>query len=151
MTCSVFRSALGRTAVLLGLSLAPLSLAPLALSAQGTQRLDITQPDSTTAEVTVRARVTATASERSAVFAPFASIAGPRLAPAGVTTTSFATANTPAPTPADDNANMGPNLALMGAGAAGVVVGLLIGGDGGTAIALGGGVVGLIGLYRYLR
>jgi hypothetical protein len=151
MTNLLLRSAVGRTAVMLGLALAPLSLAPLALGAQSTARLDITQSDSTTAQVTVRARVTATATEPSAVFAPSASIAGPRLAPAALTTTSFATANTPAPTPADDNANMGPNLALMGAGAAGVVVGLLIGGDGGTAIALGGGVVGLIGLYRYLR
>jgi hypothetical protein len=40
---------------------------------------------------------------------------------------------------------------MMGVGAAGVVVGLLIGGDGGTMLALGGGVVGLLGLYRYLR
>jgi hypothetical protein len=51
----------------------------------------------------------------------------------------------------DDNVNAGPNLALMGAGAAAIVIGLLIGGDGGTALAVGGGVVGLVGLYRYLR
>lgn len=45
----------------------------------------------------------------------------------------------------------GSNLALMGTGGAGVVVGLLVGGNGGTAIALGGGILGLVGLYRYLR
>ena len=45
----------------------------------------------------------------------------------------------------------GSNLALMGTGGAGVVVGLLVGGSGGTAIALGGGILGLVGLYRYLR
>jgi hypothetical protein len=46
---------------------------------------------------------------------------------------------------------VGPNLALMGTGAAGVVVGLMVGGNGGAAIAVGGGVLGLVGLYRYLR
>ena len=45
----------------------------------------------------------------------------------------------------------GSNLALMGTGGAGVIVGLLVGGNGGTAIALGGGILGLVGLYRYLR
>jgi hypothetical protein len=45
----------------------------------------------------------------------------------------------------------GTNLALMGVGAAGVVIGLLVGGDGGTIIALSSGVIGLVGLYRYLR
>jgi hypothetical protein len=39
----------------------------------------------------------------------------------------------------------------MGTGGAGVIIGLLVGGNGGTAIALGGGIVGLVGLYRYLR
>jgi len=46
---------------------------------------------------------------------------------------------------------MGSNLAMMGVGAAAVVIGLMVGGDGGTILALGGGVVGLVGLYRYLR
>jgi hypothetical protein len=45
----------------------------------------------------------------------------------------------------------GPNLALMGTGGAGVVIGLLVGGGGGAAIAVGGGILGLVGLYRYLR
>ncbi|HJU75187.1 MAG TPA: hypothetical protein VJ717_15705 [Gemmatimonadaceae bacterium] len=45
----------------------------------------------------------------------------------------------------------GSNLALMGTGVAGVLVGMLVGGDGGAAIAVGGGVLGFVGLYRYLR
>jgi hypothetical protein len=137
MTRFVFRSALGRTAILLGVS-----LAPLALGAQDTPRPNTMPADSTSVD-----RVSTPLGERPANAA---TSVGPRLAPAGLTTTAFSTTKAPAPLP-DDNANMGPNLALMGAGAAGVVVGLLIGGDGGTAIALGGGVVGLIGLYRYLR
>ncbi len=137
MTNFVYRSVLGRTALLLGMS-----LAPLALGAQNAQRPDSTRADSTSVE-----RVSTTSGE---IRTPAAALAGPRVAPAGLTTTAFSTANAPVPQPAD-NANMGPNLALMGAGAAAVVVGLLIGGDGGTAIAVGGGVVGLIGLYRYLR
>lgn len=45
----------------------------------------------------------------------------------------------------------GSNVAMMGVGVAAIVVGSLIGGDSGTIIAVGGGVIGLIGLYRYLR
>lgn len=45
----------------------------------------------------------------------------------------------------------GSNVALMGVGAAGVVIGLMVGGDGGAMISIGGGVLGLYGLFRYLR
>ncbi|MGZ8414590.1 MAG: hypothetical protein ACXW05_17825, partial [Gemmatirosa sp.] len=41
--------------------------------------------------------------------------------------------------------------ALMIVGGAGVVIGLLIGGGGGGALAFGGAVVGLVGLYQYIR
>jgi hypothetical protein len=40
---------------------------------------------------------------------------------------------------------------MMGVGLAGIVVGSIIGGDSGTVIAVSGGVIGLFGLYRYLR
>ena len=73
---------------------------------------------------------------------------GPRLAPAGIHVQPEAGPLRPAP---NTNLNAGSNLAMMGVGAAGVVVGLLVGGDGGTLLALGGGVIGLIGLYRYIR
>lgn len=74
---------------------------------------------------------------------------GPRVAPAALIA-SHVTNPFDAP-PRDPGENVGPNLALMGVGAAAVVVGLLIGGDGGHAVAVGGAVIGLIGLYRYMR
>jgi hypothetical protein len=41
--------------------------------------------------------------------------------------------------------------ALMIVGGAALVVGSLIDGDTGTIVMVGGGVVGLLGLFRYLR
>jgi hypothetical protein len=46
---------------------------------------------------------------------------------------------------------MGQSMALMIVGGAALVAGLVIGGDAGTILALGGAVIGLIGLYHYLR
>lgn len=43
------------------------------------------------------------------------------------------------------------NVAWMAVGVAGLMVGLLIGGDAGTIIAVTGGVIGLMGLFRYLN
>jgi len=43
------------------------------------------------------------------------------------------------------------SVALMIVGGAGMIVGSLIDGDTGTIIMVGGGVVGLIGLFQYLR
>lgn len=51
----------------------------------------------------------------------------------------------------DQHLGAGENLALMGVGAAGLIVGLIVGGKGGTGIAIGGALVGLYGLYRYLK
>lgn len=45
----------------------------------------------------------------------------------------------------------GSNAAMMAVGGAGLLVGLLIGGDTGILIASGGAAVGLVGLFRYLR
>ena len=45
----------------------------------------------------------------------------------------------------------GQPFALMVVGGAAVLTGLIIGGDAGHAIAFGGAVVGLIGLYQYLQ
>jgi hypothetical protein len=53
--------------------------------------------------------------------------------------------------PPQDRVRAGPNIAMMAVGGAALVTGLIIGGDGGHIIAAGGVVVGLIGLYRYLR
>jgi hypothetical protein len=53
--------------------------------------------------------------------------------------------------PLQDRVHVGQNIAMMAVGGAGLVIGLVIGGDGGLIIATTGGVVALIGLYRYLR
>ena len=80
------------------------------------------------------------------------SAAGPRIAPAAVTR-HVASSLAGAAWPNDDSRSGGDNtnVAMMGAGAAAVGLGLIIGGDGGTIVALTGGVIGLLGLYRYLR
>ena len=44
-----------------------------------------------------------------------------------------------------------PGVALMIVGGAALLVGLVIGDDVGSAIAVGGAVVGLYGLYQYLQ
>jgi hypothetical protein len=84
------------------------------------------------------------------VAADSAPAAGPRFAPAGIRPVQAALALNK-PLKADSHIGAGSNLALMGVGAAGIVVGLLVGGDGGTFIALTGAVIGLVGLYRYIR
>jgi hypothetical protein len=75
---------------------------------------------------------------------------GPRVAPVGVVRQA-APLDLGQPQRYSDGVNAGPDIAMMGVGAAGIVVGLLVGGSGGTIIALSGGVIGLVGLFRYLR
>jgi hypothetical protein len=43
------------------------------------------------------------------------------------------------------------NTTLMIVGGAAIIVGAVIGGDAGTIFMVGGGVIGLIGLYRHLQ
>lgn len=43
------------------------------------------------------------------------------------------------------------NVALMIVGGAGMLVGAIIGGDEGTLVMVGSAVIGLIGLYRYVK
>jgi len=50
-----------------------------------------------------------------------------------------------------DRVRAGHDVAMMAVGGAGVVVGLMIGGDSGVIIASVSGVIGLIGLWRYLQ
>lgn len=47
--------------------------------------------------------------------------------------------------------SVGQPIALMIVGGAAVVIGLLVGDTGGNLLAFGGAVVGLVGLYQYLR
>lgn len=53
--------------------------------------------------------------------------------------------------PAARHGGMGQGEALMIVGGAAVLVGLLIGDGAGSAIAVGGAIVGLVGLYQYLQ
>ncbi len=78
-------------------------------------------------------------------------LSGPRLTRAGFDHAVVNGSADALPQKPANNVHAGQNLALMGAGGAAVIVGLLIGGDGGHLLALGGGVVGIYGLYRYLR
>ena len=77
------------------------------------------------------------------------SLLGPQVAPV-----DFVRCAPPSPfdeAPPQDRVHAGPNIAMMAVGGAALVVGLIVGGDGGLIIATTGGVVGLVGLWRYLR
>src|SRR5439155_21073964 len=78
-----------------------------------------------------------------------ASPAGPRFLPVG--TTNPMPASAPAQLRYPNSMGNGPSLAMMIVGGTGIVVGSVVGGDGGYRITVGGAVVGLIGLLRYLR
>jgi hypothetical protein len=56
----------------------------------------------------------------------------------------------PAPLPASGQ-HLGEAKAEMAVGGAAIVVGALIGGDGGSVLMFGGAVVGLYGLWNYLK
>ena len=73
---------------------------------------------------------------------------GPLASPVALRTLPRPTPLVPAP---QDNMGAGQNVAMMVVGAAAIVTGAIIGGNGGTAIAVGGGVIGLVGLYRYMK
>lgn len=70
---------------------------------------------------------------------------------AGIQAKSDANAPLVVNTMAAAGLHQGEGVALMAVGGAGLVAGLLIGDDAGTAIAIGGLAVGLIGLYEYVR
>ena len=76
-------------------------------------------------------------------------------APAGPTMDAAAVGVRHAPatstTAAAPRGGYGQPVALMVVGGAALLAGLLIGGGAGTAIAIGGAVAGLIGLYQYMQ
>ena len=82
-----------------------------------------------------------------------APLAGPRVAPAGITRPVQANPLGLAQPQGQQGAHVGAgsNIALMVVGAAAVVVGVALGNTGGYLIAVGGAVVGLLGLYRYIK
>ncbi|MCJ7596741.1 MAG: hypothetical protein MUO52_18415, partial [Desulfobacterales bacterium] len=86
------------------------------------------------------------------VVDPYLALSDPLLVPFGITMPVPASPLALSMAPKqDDGAHLGVNLALMGVGAAALVTGLVLDNDAGTIIAVGGGVVFLIGFYRWLR
>jgi hypothetical protein len=76
---------------------------------------------------------------------------GSTIAPVGATRSmALAPVNIPAQHLASGE-NVGKSRAMMGVGLAALVVGIIVGGDIGTIFMIGGGVVGLMGLYQYMR
>lgn len=77
-------------------------------------------------------------------------MAGAAIAPVGVTSKMQLE---PVMVPASQavGENVGTTRAMMGAGIAAVIIGLIVGGDVGTLVAVGGAVFALIGLYRYMQ
>jgi hypothetical protein len=76
---------------------------------------------------------------------------GPAALPVGVTRAmSMAPVMVPAAS-LSAGENVGKTRAMMGVGLAAIVIGIIAGGDIGTIFIVGGAVVGLIGLYRYMQ
>jgi hypothetical protein len=65
----------------------------------------------------------------------------------GIRATPVAFAAAPAPAPD----RIGRSPAMMIVGGAALLVGAVVGGKSGTIIMIGGGVIGLIGLWNYLK
>ena len=53
--------------------------------------------------------------------------------------------------PARSNAGLGQSEAMMIVGGAAILVGAIVGGNAGDVFMIGGAVVGLYGLYKYLQ
>jgi hypothetical protein len=86
------------------------------------------------------------------VIAPYLALSDPLLVPFGITIPVPASPLALSMAPKqDDGVHVGANLALVGVGAAALVTGLVMDNDAGTIIAVGGGVVALIGFYRWLK
>ncbi len=93
------------------------------------------------------AAITAPVAAPSVAVAPAVSLA-PTQAAATVGVRAYTTAPAPVTAPAPAT---GRNPAMMIVGGVALLVGAVIGGDEGTIIMIGGGVLGLFGLWNYLR
>lgn len=83
--------------------------------------------------------------------APVPSSAMVRPDVAGIQTKADANAPLLVSSAASEGMHQGEGVALMAVGGAGLLAGLLIGGNAGSAVAIGGLAVGLVGLYEYVR
>lgn len=109
------------------------ALAPVALTAQSSVALAPTSP----APVVAPAQAQPSAMVRADV--------------AGIQARSDANSPLVVSPAASEGLNQGEGVALMAVGGGGLVAGLLIGGSAGSAVAIAGVVVGLYGLYEYVR
>jgi hypothetical protein len=86
------------------------------------------------------------------VAAAFAATSGPELAPMQSSMTPALEASVPSfvapPLPGVERTST--DVALMIVGGAALILGSVIGDDAGAMMMVGGGVVGLVGLYQYL-
>ncbi|MEO6528091.1 MAG: hypothetical protein ABIP93_15830 [Gemmatimonadaceae bacterium] len=85
------------------------------------------------------------------VAAPARTSAGPTMDAASVAVRQPVTSETRAPNAPARRAGYGRPVALMAVGGAALLAGLIIGDGAGYAIAVGGAVIGLYGLYEYLQ
>jgi hypothetical protein len=77
--------------------------------------------------------------------------AGPTMDAASVAVRQPVSSETRAPNAPPRRAGYGQPVALMVVGGAALLAGLIIGGGAGTAVAVGGAVIGLYGLYEFLQ
>ena len=132
----------------LAAALAP--LAPAALAAQSpAAATEVVSSSAVSMSATAPAPDVALAAEPSS--AQSASSVMIRNDVAGVHTTVDDRAPLVVSSAAASGLHQGEGVALMAVGGAGLIGGLLIGGGAGTAVALGGLAVGLVGLYEYVR
>ena len=110
---------------------------PGALTAQSSTALAPATPAPVVATAPAAAPATSSAMVRSDV--------------AGIRTKSDANAPLVVSSAAAQGLHQGEGVGLMAVGGAGLVAGLLIGGSAGSAVAIGGLAIGLIGLYEYVR
>jgi hypothetical protein len=76
------------------------------------------------------------------------------IVPAGVTQSAVgspASADANAPYAMRSSSNSPRSSAMMIVGGAAFIVGAVVGGKGGTAVMIGGGILGLVGLWNYLQ
>ena len=96
-----------------------------------------------------------TDSAAAAILAPIASAPqterGPTLRAAAVGVQYRSTPFEPAELQQRRNVGLGQAEAMMIVGGAAVLVGAVVGGDAGDIIMIGGAIIGLVGLYKYLQ
>ncbi|HUX33097.1 MAG TPA: hypothetical protein VMV51_04430 [Gemmatimonadaceae bacterium] len=98
-------------------------------------------------DASVPVTVSAVVAMPAPVAASTASV-GPVLQPAAVSVRTNTAPAAMLPAQYGDNSQ---NVALMVVGGAGLIVGAVIGGRSGTIVMLGSGILGLVGLFRYLQ